>query len=123
MGTPAFSVPTLARLTSDGHDIAAVYSQPPRAAGRRGLEQRKTPVHEFADSQAIEVRTPASLKPVEEHEAFAALRADVAIVVAYGLLLPKPVLQIAPVRLSQCACIPVAALARGSPHTACHHGG
>jgi methionyl-tRNA formyltransferase len=93
MGTPAFSVPTLARLTSDGHDIAAVYSQPPRAAGRRGLEQRKTPVHEFADSQAIEVRTPASLKPVEEHEAFAALRADVAIVVAYGLLLPKPVLQ------------------------------
>lgn len=93
MGTPAFSVPTLARLASDGHDIAAVYSQPPRAAGRRGLEQRKSPVHEFADSQAIEVRTPASLKPAEQHEAFAALRADVAVVVAYGLLLPKPVLQ------------------------------
>ena len=93
MGTPAFSVPTLARLASDGHDIAAVYSQPPRAAGRRGLEQRKSPVHEFADSWGIEVRTPASLKPAEEHEAFAALRADVAVVVAYGLLLPKPILQ------------------------------
>lgn len=93
MGTPEFSVPTLSRLISDGHDIAAVYSQPPRAAGRRGLEERKTPVHEFAESRAIEVRTPVSLKPVEEHDAFTALQAGVAIVVAYGLLLPNPVLQ------------------------------
>lgn len=93
MGTPEFSVPTLARLISDGHDIAAVYTQPPRAAGRRGLEERKTPVHEFALAGGIEVRTPVSLKREEEHKAFAALQADVAIVVAYGLLLPDPVLE------------------------------
>ena len=54
MGTPAFSVPTLSRILSDGHDVAAVYSQPPRAAGRRGLEAHKSPVHAFADSHAIE---------------------------------------------------------------------
>ncbi|WP_108880032.1 methionyl-tRNA formyltransferase [Anderseniella sp. Alg231-50] len=92
MGTPDFSVPTLARLADDGHDIAAVYSQPPRAAGRRGLEERKTPVHEFAEAKGFEVRTPVSLKPAEEHASFAALQADVAVVVAYGLLLPNPVL-------------------------------
>lgn len=93
MGTPEFSVPTLARLTSDGHDIAAVYTQPPRAAGRRGLEERRTPVHEFAQARGFEVRTPVSLKRDDEHKAFAALQADVAIVVAYGLLLPNPVLE------------------------------
>ena len=93
MGTPDFSVPTLSRIINDGHDVAAVYSQPPRAAGRRGLEARQTPVHEFAASHAIEVRTPASLKPDEERDAFAGLNADVAIVVAYGLILPPPVLE------------------------------
>ena len=93
MGTPEFSVPTLARLTSDGHDVAAVYTQPPRAAGRRGLEERKSPVHEFAQARGIEVRTPVSLKREDEHKAFAALHADVAIVVAYGLLLPSPILE------------------------------
>jgi len=93
MGTPEFSVPTLSRIISDGHDLAAVYSQPPRAAGRRGLEARKTPVHEFAEAHGIEVRTPVSLKPVEEREAFANLNADVVIVVAYGLILPDPILK------------------------------
>ena len=93
MGTPAFSVPTLARLIDDGHDIAAVYTQPPRAAGRRGLEEHRTPVHEFALACGMEVRMPVSLKHEEEHNAFAALQADVAIVVAYGLLLPNPILE------------------------------
>lgn len=93
MGTPAFSVPTLSRIISDGHDVAAVYSQPPRAAGRRGLEARKTPVHEFAQSHGLEMRTPVSLKPDEEREAFTRLNADLAIVVAYGLILPNPILQ------------------------------
>lgn len=93
MGTPDFSVPSLARLVSDGHDIAAVYTQPPRAAGRRGLEERRSPVHEFALAQELDVRTPVSLKSRDEHDAFAALKADVAVVVAYGLLLPKPILQ------------------------------
>ncbi len=93
MGTPDFSVPTLSRIINDGHDVAAVYSQPPRAAGRRGLEARRTPVHEFAASHGIEVRTPTSLKPDEERAAFARLNAEVAIVVAYGLILPPPVLE------------------------------
>ena len=93
MGTPAFSVPTLSRILSDGHDVPAVYSQPPRAAGRRGLEARRTPVHEFADTQGIEVRTPVSLKPDDERKAFEAWQADVAVVVAYGLILPLRILQ------------------------------
>jgi len=93
MGTPEFSVPTLSRIINDGHDLAAVYCQPPRGAGRRGLEARKTPVHEFADSHGIEVRTPVSLKPDEQREAFGNLKVDVAIVVAYGLILPDPILQ------------------------------
>ncbi len=93
MGTPEFSVPTLSRIINDGHGLAAVYTQPPRAAGRRGLEARRTPVHEFAESHGIEVRTPVSLKPDEEHVAFDNLKADVAIVVAYGLILPDAVLQ------------------------------
>ncbi len=93
MGTPDFSVPSLARLVSDGHDVAAVYTQPPRAAGRRGLEERKSPVHEYAQAHGLEARTPVSLKVEEEHTSFAALDADVAVVVAYGLLLPGPVLK------------------------------
>ena len=93
MGTPAFSVPTLSRILDDGHDVPTVYCQPPRAAGRRGLEARRTPVHEFADTRGIQVRTPVSLKPDDEGEAFEALQADVAVVVAYGLILPARILQ------------------------------
>ncbi|MGH1419938.1 MAG: methionyl-tRNA formyltransferase [Hyphomicrobiaceae bacterium] len=92
MGTPEFSVPTLSELVAAGHDVVAVYSQPPRAAGRRGLEQKKSPVHEFADTCGIPVHTPTSLKGVEAQEAFAAHDADVAVVVAYGLLLPSRIL-------------------------------
>lgn len=93
MGTPDFSVPTLRAIAEAGHDIAAVYTQPPRAAGRRGLELTPSPVQREAERLGIEVRTPTSLKAEAVQQAFAALRADVAVVVAYGLLLPKPVLE------------------------------
>ena len=92
MGTPDFAVPTLRTLVEKGHDIVAVYSQPPRPAGRRGLEVRPSPVHMAAQLLGKEVRTPVSLKSADEQAAFAALRADVAVVVAYGLLLPQAIL-------------------------------
>jgi methionyl-tRNA formyltransferase len=91
MGTPDFAVPTLAELAARGHDIAAVYSQPPRPKGR-GYETEPSPVHEFASTAGIEIRTPSSLKDAAAQAAFAALDLDAAIVVAYGLLLPKPIL-------------------------------
>jgi len=93
MGMPDFSVPTLRAIAQAGHDIAAVYTQPPRAAGRRGLELTPSPVQREAEKLGLEVLTPASLKGEAERQAFAALRADVAVVVAYGLLLPKAVLE------------------------------
>lgn len=91
MGTPDFAVPALAALFDSGYDIAAVYTQPPRAAGR-GMGLRKSPVQIFAEAANLEVRTPERLKAAEEQEGFRALNADVAIVVAYGLILPKPIL-------------------------------
>jgi len=92
MGTPEFSVPTLMEIVGHGHDVVACYSQPPRPAGR-GMELKKSPVHEAAESFGIPVFTPASLKDAEEQQKFAYLDADVAVVVAYGLLLPKAVLE------------------------------
>lgn len=92
MGTPDFSVPTLAELIAAGHEIAAVYSQPPRPAGR-GMAERPSPVHAFALEQGIEVRHPASLRGEKEQEAFRALDADAGVVIAYGLILPKPILE------------------------------
>ena len=92
LGTPDFAVPTLAELMAQGHDIAAVYSQPPRPKGR-GLALEKSAVHKFAETAGLEVRTPLSLKGAEEQAAFAALSLDAAVVVAYGLLLPKPILE------------------------------
>ena len=92
LGTPDFAVPTLAELIAQGHDIAAVYSQPPRPKGR-GMALEPGPVHTFADSAGLPVRTPLSLKGEEDQAAFAALELDAAIVVAYGLLLPKPILE------------------------------
>jgi len=92
MGTPDFSVPTLMEIVGQGHDVVACYSQPPRPAGR-GMDLKKSPVHEAAESFAIPVFTPESLKSEQEQAAFAALEADVAVVVAYGLLLPKPILE------------------------------
>lgn len=93
MGTPDFSVPILNALIGQGHEIVAVYSQPPRPAGRRGLELTPSPVHRNAEQFGIEVRTPTSLKDPEEQQAFIDLQADVAIVVAYGLILPKAILE------------------------------
>ncbi|RUU55530.1 methionyl-tRNA formyltransferase [Mesorhizobium sp. M2C.T.Ca.TU.002.02.1.1] len=92
MGTPDFSVPTLRAIAEAGHEIVGVYTQPPRAAGRRGLELTLSPVQREAERLGLDVRTPTSLKSEAEQQAFAALRADVAVVVAYGLLLPKVVL-------------------------------
>ena len=91
MGTPDFAVETLKALIGAGHDVPCVYSQPPRPAGR-GMAERPSPVHAYAAARGIEVRTPTSLKSAEEQAHFAALTADAAVVVAYGLLLPKPVL-------------------------------
>ena len=91
MGTPDFAVETLKSLIGAGHHIACVYSQPPRPAGR-GMAERPSPVHAFATAQGIEVRTPVTLKSPDEQQRFAALNADAAIVVAYGLLLPKAIL-------------------------------
>lgn len=91
MGTPDFSVPVLDALVAAGHEIAAVYCQPPRPAGR-GKKDRPTPVHARAEALGLTVRHPISLKSAQEQDAFAALKADVAVVVAYGLLLPQPIL-------------------------------
>ncbi|WP_342078122.1 methionyl-tRNA formyltransferase [Yoonia sp. SS1-5] len=91
MGTPDFSVPVLQALVDAGHDILAVYSQPPRPAGR-GKKDRPSPVQKRAEALGLPVRSPVSLKSPEAQAAFAALEADIAIVVAYGLILPQPVL-------------------------------
>ncbi|OUR75272.1 methionyl-tRNA formyltransferase [Alphaproteobacteria bacterium 46_93_T64] len=91
MGTPDFSCTVLKALLQSDHEIVCVYSQPPRKAGR-GKSLRPTPVHQLAEERNIEVRTPTSLKSEEVQAEFAALNLDVAIVVAYGLLLPKAVL-------------------------------
>lgn len=93
MGTPEFSVATLKALHEAGHKIVAVYTQPPRPAGRRGLELTKSPVHPVAEELGIPVFTPVSLKSEEEQRRFRDLNADAAVVVAYGLLLPKPILE------------------------------
>lgn len=93
MGTPEFSVPTLRAIAEAGHEIIAVYTQPPRAAGRRGLELTPSPVQREAERLGITVRTPVSLKGKAEQDTFRALQADIAVVVAYGLLLPRPILE------------------------------
>ena len=91
MGTPDFAVPTLQALVDAGHEIAAVYSQPPRPA-HRGKKLTPSPVHQLADSLGLEVRTPASLKGEDAKAAFAALNLDACVVAAYGLILPRAVL-------------------------------
>ena len=91
MGTPDFSVPILRALHAAGHEIAAVYCQPPRPAGR-GKKPRPSPVQAAAEALALPVRHPASLKDPAEQAAFADLRAEAAVVVAYGLILPRAVL-------------------------------
>ncbi|ETX15361.1 methionyl-tRNA formyltransferase [Roseivivax halodurans JCM 10272] len=91
MGTPDFSVPVLDALIGAGHEIACVYCQPPRPAGR-GKKDRPSPVQARAEALGLPVRHPVSLKGAEEQEAFAALGAEAAVVVAYGLILPRAIL-------------------------------
>jgi methionyl-tRNA formyltransferase len=91
MGTPDFAVPTLDALLAAGHDVAAVYCQPPRPAGR-GKALSPSPVQRRAEAAGIEVRMPVSLRGADEQAAFAALNLDVAVVAAYGLILPAPIL-------------------------------
>jgi len=92
MGTPEFSVPTLRLLVDAGHEIAAVYTQPPRPGGRRGLDLQKSPVHQAAELLGLPVLTPVNFKAEEDRERFRAFDADVTVVVAYGLLLPEAIL-------------------------------
>jgi methionyl-tRNA formyltransferase len=91
MGSPDFAVPSLKALVEAEHEIVAVYSQPPRPAGR-GKGERKTAVHARAEELGVEVRTPRTLRNEEEQALFRELAADLAVVAAYGLILPKPVL-------------------------------
>lgn len=92
MGSPDFAVPSLDALVEAGHEPVAAYTQPPRPGGR-GKAERKTAVHERAEELGIEVRTPRTLRNPQEHERFRALDADLAVVAAYGLILPKPILE------------------------------
>ena len=92
MGTPDFAVPSLAALVEAGHEVAAVYSQPPRRAGR-GQKERPSPVHAWAEEHGLPVRTPRTLRDEGAQAEFAALGLDAAIVAAYGLILPRPVLE------------------------------
>ncbi|MEL6960747.1 MAG: methionyl-tRNA formyltransferase [Pseudomonadota bacterium] len=91
MGTPDFSVPVLGALVDEGHEVCAVYTQPPRPAGR-GKKDRPSPVQQKAEALGLEVRHPVSLRSPDEQAAFADLKADVAVVVAYGLILPQAIL-------------------------------
>jgi methionyl-tRNA formyltransferase len=93
MGTPDFAVPTLAEIIGQGHEVVACYTRAPAPGGRRGLELVESPVHRAAKGFGIPVLTPKSLRSEEAWTAFAAFGADVAVVVAYGLILPKPVLE------------------------------
>jgi len=91
MGTPEFAVPTLDALVAAGHEVVAVYSQPPRPANR-GKKLTPSAVHERAEELGLTVRTPLSLRDTDAQTAFAELDLDVAIVAAYGLILPKAIL-------------------------------
>jgi methionyl-tRNA formyltransferase len=93
MGSPEFAVPTLLEMSKSGRMPIAVYTRPPARSGRRGLEIRRTPVHLAADSLGIPVFTPRSLRDVEVQKTFNGHAADVAVVAAYGLILPIPILE------------------------------
>jgi methionyl-tRNA formyltransferase len=96
MGTPDFAVPTLAEIVGRGHEVAAVYTRAAKPGGRRGLELQPTPVEREARRFGLPVLTPATLRTPEAQAAFRAHGADAAVVVAYGLILPKPVLDAVP---------------------------
>ncbi len=91
MGTPGFAVPALQRLIDETYEIVAVYTQPPRPSGR-GQKLTPSPIHQLAEKHGIPVHTPTSLKGEDEQKIFADYKADIAVVAAYGMLLPKPIL-------------------------------
>ena len=93
MGAPEFAVPTLREIVSNGHLVEAVYTRAPKPGGRRGLVIKKTPVHQAAEGLGLPVFTPATLKDNQTQAVFRSHAADVALVIAYGLLLPLPVLE------------------------------
>ncbi len=92
MGTPTFAVPSLHALVEGGHEVVAVYTQPPRPGGRRGKGLTPTPVHQAAEALGIEVRHPVTLKDLVAEADLAALQADIAVVAAYGLILPQAII-------------------------------
>src|SRR5215210_6864049 len=92
MGSPAFAVPSLDALVAAGHEVVAAYCQAPRPAGR-GKAERKTAVHERAEARGIPVRTPRTLRDADEQARFRRLDAELAVVAAYGLILPKAILE------------------------------
>jgi methionyl-tRNA formyltransferase len=92
MGTPDFAAPTLAAILAAGHQVVAVYTRAPRPAGR-GMEERRSPIHTYADRAGLPVLSPRSLREEAQQQAFAAHRPDVGVVVAYGVILPRPVLE------------------------------
>src|SRR5215475_7904959 len=92
MGTPDFAVPTLLEIVGRGHDVAAVYTRAPKPGGRRGLDLVPSPVEREARRFGLNVLTPASLRSADAESAMRAHGADLAVVVAYGLILPKPIL-------------------------------
>jgi methionyl-tRNA formyltransferase len=96
MGTPEFAVPTLIEIVGRGHEVAAVYTRAPKPSGRRGMELNPSPVEREARRFGLTVRTPKTLRTDEAAEEFAKLGADAAVVVAYGLILPKPILTAVP---------------------------
>ena len=122
MGTPDFAVPTLVELAGAGHEIAAVYTRAPKPKGR-GMDLQDTPVAREAKRLGIPVLTPSTLKTPEAQAEFAAHGADAAVVVAYGMILPKAVLDARAARLLQSACVAVAALARRGADQSRDHGG
>ena len=121
MGTPDFAVPTLVELVGGGHDIAAVYTRAPQPAGRRGLDTTSSPIAREAEQLKLPVLTPKTLDEGAA-EAMRAHGADAAVVVAYGLILPKAILDSFPARLLQPARLAAAALARRGADPPRHHG-
>ena len=122
MGTPEFAVPTLAEIVGQGHDVVAVYTRPPAAAGR-GLELRPSPVHRMADQFGLPVFNPSTLRTEEAVATFRDHEADVAVVVAYGMLLPNGDPRRAGTRLPEPARLPASPLEGSCADPAGHHGG
>ncbi len=116
LGTPDFAVPTLAAILAAGHEVVCVYSQPPAPRGR-GRQLAPSPVQAFAHSRGLEVRTPASLKTPEETAAFAALSLDAAVVVAFGQILSREILEVPRLGCFNLHRLAAAEMARARPRS------